>query len=134
MSCWRCKSRASRGVDTGGGMSDSIYRCQIKMPKPEISRMSHFDVVRPRASQLLKSLRAIGFEHYLQAEQTGWVLYLEGSTDLAILQAFADMLKSQVKVSEIQYVQMGQVWLEKSRAPADSAYRSVSLVLVVRAM
>ena len=40
-------------------------------------------------SQVLKSLREIGFEHYYQAEQTGWVLYLEGSTDLAILQAFA---------------------------------------------
>ena len=42
-----------------------------------------------RASQVLKALRDIGFEHYYQAEQTGWVLYLEGSTDLAILQAFA---------------------------------------------
>ena len=42
-----------------------------------------------QASQVLKSLKDIGFEHYSQAEQTGWVLYLEGSTDLAILQAFA---------------------------------------------
>lgn len=45
-----------------------------------------------RGSQLLKSLRDIGFEDYYQAEQTGWVLYLEGSTDLAILQAFARRL------------------------------------------
>lgn len=45
-----------------------------------------------RGSQLLKSLRSIGFEQYYQAEQTGWVLYLAGSTDLAILQAFADLL------------------------------------------
>jgi len=45
-----------------------------------------------RGSQLLKSLRDIGFEQYYQAEQKGWVLYLEGSTDLAILQAFADTL------------------------------------------
>ncbi len=43
-----------------------------------------------RGSQLLKALKEIGFEHYLQAEQTGWVLYLEGSTDLAILRAFAN--------------------------------------------
>ncbi len=43
-------------------------------------------------SQVLKSLREIGFEHYYQAEQTGWVLYLEGSTDLTILQAFAHRL------------------------------------------
>jgi len=44
-----------------------------------------------RRSQVLKSLRSIGFDQYYQAEQTGWVLYLEGSTDLAILQAFAEL-------------------------------------------
>ena len=35
----------------------------------------------------------IGFEDFLQAEQTGWVLYLEGSTDLAVLQSFAAVLE-----------------------------------------
>ncbi len=45
-----------------------------------------------RGSQVLKALRDIGFEQYYQAEQTGWVLYLEGSTDLAILQSFAQTL------------------------------------------
>jgi ABC-type taurine transport system ATPase subunit len=45
-----------------------------------------------RGSQVLKALKDIGFEHYYQAEQTGWVLYLEGSTDLAILREFADIL------------------------------------------
>lgn len=45
-----------------------------------------------RGSQLLKSLKEIGFDQYYQAEQTGWVLYLEGSTDLAILRAFAEVL------------------------------------------
>ena len=45
-----------------------------------------------RGSQVLKSLRDIGFDKYYQAEQTGWVLYLEGSTDLAILKTFARRL------------------------------------------
>ena len=45
-----------------------------------------------RGSQVLKSLKAIGFDQYYLAEQTGWVLYLEGSTDLAILSAFAKAL------------------------------------------
>ena len=45
-----------------------------------------------RGSQVLKALRNIGFDQYAQAEQTGWVLYLEGSTDLAILRAFARRL------------------------------------------
>ena len=43
-------------------------------------------------SQVRKALAEIGFDQYYQAEQTGWVLYLEGSTDLAILQGFADRL------------------------------------------
>ncbi|MFW6161455.1 MAG: ATP-dependent nuclease [Planctomycetota bacterium] len=45
-----------------------------------------------RGSQVRKALREIGFEHYYQAEQKGWVLYLEGATDLAILRAFARKL------------------------------------------
>ena len=54
-----------------------------------------------RGSQLLKSLRTIGFEQYYQAQQRGWVLYLEGSTDLAILQAFAKKL-SHPAASELE--------------------------------
>lgn len=48
--------------------------------------------ITDRGSQVMKSLQEIGFDQYYQAEQTGWVLYLEGSTDLAILTAFADKL------------------------------------------
>lgn len=45
-----------------------------------------------RGAQLKKALKEIGFEQYYQAEVTGWVLYLEGSTDLAILRALARAL------------------------------------------
>ncbi len=45
-----------------------------------------------RGSQVLKALRDIGFDQYYQAEQTGWVLYLESSADLSILRAFAKLL------------------------------------------
>lgn len=45
-----------------------------------------------RSSQVFKALAEIGFENYLQAAQQGWILYLEGSTDLAILRAFAHKL------------------------------------------
>ena len=45
-----------------------------------------------RSAQVLKALREIGFEHYYQAERKGRVLYLEGATDLAILQAWARRL------------------------------------------
>ena len=45
--------------------------------------------INDKGSQLRKSLLSIGFEHYLQAEIKGWVLYLEGSTDAAILERLA---------------------------------------------
>ena len=45
-----------------------------------------------RKSQVAKALKEIGYDQYYQAEQTGWILYLEGSTDLSILQAFARRL------------------------------------------
>jgi ABC-type Mn2+/Zn2+ transport system ATPase subunit len=45
-----------------------------------------------RGSQVLKSLKEIGFEHYYQAELRGAVIYLEGATDLAILKAIARKL------------------------------------------
>jgi ABC-type taurine transport system ATPase subunit len=45
-----------------------------------------------RGSQVLKALKSIGFDQYYLAETTGWVLYLEGPTDLQILRAFARIL------------------------------------------
>lgn len=50
-----------------------------------------------RGSQVLKALREIGFEHYYQAEEVGWVLYMEGSTDLAVLRSFAERLNHPAK-------------------------------------
>ena len=62
--------------------------------------------INDRGNQLLKSLREFGFEHYYKAEQRGWVLYLEGSTDLDILKAFADKLDHPAKnVLENPYVE-----------------------------
>jgi len=51
---------------------------------------------RRGSHQVMKSLTELGFEQYYQAEQTGWILYLEGSTDLAILRAFAATLEHPV--------------------------------------
>ncbi len=59
--------------------------------------IAFWNVGRPRriddrGSQVLKSLKEIGYEQFLLAGQTGWVLYLEGPTDLAVLKAFARRL------------------------------------------
>jgi len=53
------------------------------------------------SSQLIKSLTTIGFDQYLLAEQKGWILYLEGSTDLNMLKGFAKILKHPV----LQYLE-----------------------------
>lgn len=47
-------------------------------------------------SDVLKSLRDIPFHQYLQAEERGWVLYLEGPSDLEALRTFARLLKHPV--------------------------------------
>ena len=44
-------------------------------------------------AQVEKALNQIGYENYYQAEQTGWVLYLEGPTDLANLRSLAQTLR-----------------------------------------
>lgn len=45
-----------------------------------------------KKDHVLNALTQYGFDHYAQAEQTGWVLYLEGTTDLSILQGMAAKL------------------------------------------
>jgi hypothetical protein len=42
-----------------------------------------------QSDQLKKSLSLLGFEQFLHAEVAGWVLYLEGSTDLEALRLLA---------------------------------------------
>ncbi|MBI5722719.1 MAG: AAA family ATPase [Planctomycetes bacterium] len=49
-------------------------------------------VLTDQPTQVLKALTEIGFDHYYQAQQTGWILYLEAATDLAILQEFGRLL------------------------------------------
>ena len=52
--------------------------------------------INNKSPQVVKSLTEIGWDLYYQAEMQGWVLFLEGSTDLAILQAFAKTLEHPV--------------------------------------
>ncbi|MCA0352388.1 MAG: AAA family ATPase [Chloroflexi bacterium] len=47
--------------------------------------------------QVAKSLKELGFDQYYQAEQKGWVLYIEGSTDLEILRSLAQRLNHPAK-------------------------------------
>jgi ABC-type transport system involved in cytochrome c biogenesis ATPase subunit len=49
------------------------------------------------SKEVIKSLRDIDFTHYILAKQNGWVLYLEGETDLDMLRAFAEVLDHPVR-------------------------------------
>ncbi len=55
-----------------------------------------------QGAQVAKSLSRIGWDQYAQATQTGWVLYLEGSTDLAILRALAQRLQHQRAMTALE--------------------------------
>jgi ABC-type taurine transport system ATPase subunit len=46
-----------------------------------------------RGAQVKKWLAEYPIDHLYQAELKGWILYLEGSTDLALLRAFAEKLE-----------------------------------------
>ncbi len=46
-----------------------------------------------KTSEVLKSLNEIGFDYYCNAEIKGWILYLEGESDLSILREFAKLLE-----------------------------------------
>lgn len=50
-----------------------------------------------KKAQVLKALRDIRFEDYYKAEITGFVLYVEGLTDLDMLLAFASVLRHEAR-------------------------------------
>lgn len=52
---------------------------------------------RSRQAQVRKALESIRIADYFVAEQKGWMLYLEGSTDLAILATLAERLDHPAK-------------------------------------
>lgn len=52
---------------------------------------------RSRSSQVKKALESIRMADFYLAEQKGWMLYLEGSTDLAILQRLSERLNHPAK-------------------------------------
>ena len=73
--------------------SEVILENAVKRDDVVIAFLGTPHRINDRGSQLLKSLSDFDFEHYYQAQQRGWVLYLEGSTDLSILQAFSEKLR-----------------------------------------
>ncbi|MFM9073563.1 MAG: ATP-dependent nuclease [Cyanobium sp.] len=62
-----------------------------------------------------ESLKRFGAAHYVRARETGHVLYLEGSTDLAMLRAFADRLRHPVRDLITDGSQLNVYYLQDNR-------------------
>jgi len=68
-----------------------------------------------------ESLKRFGAAHYVRARETGHVLYLEGSTDLAMLRAFADRLGHPVRDLIADGAHLNFYYLQDNRpAPGQS--------------
>ena len=91
---YRSLTRAAR--DTGGQVIVATHSEVLLNEAARNDTVVAF-VGRPHrmgssSAQVRKALALIGWDQYHQAEQTGWVLYTEDSTDLDILRAFARRL------------------------------------------
>jgi ABC-type multidrug transport system ATPase subunit len=76
--------------------------------------------VQDRGAQVTKALLEIGYDQYLQAEERRWVLYLEGSSDFAMLKALAEKVQNQ---DAIQALDMPLVhYVGNQRAKAESHF------------
>ncbi|MXZ56019.1 MAG: AAA family ATPase [Gammaproteobacteria bacterium] len=66
-------------------------------------------------SQVRKALTKINFQDFYQAKITGWLLYLEGYTDLAMLQAFAKRIEHHEAIEALKRPFVKQVGNEVKR-------------------
>jgi hypothetical protein len=115
-------------------------RCQVVMA-------THFEVVMREAldnhlilllagqpddlaskTNIMESLRQFGADHSVRARETGHVLYLEGSTDLAILRAFADRLLHPVRDLLADGSHLHVYYIQDIRSMAQSAVEVLDAV------
>lgn len=77
-------------VDEAAGKDIVVALSPIGQPKRIDTRTAKGRQERVQFEKALRDIRAVD---YYQADLTGWILYLEGSTDLEILRRFAQRLK-----------------------------------------
>ena len=76
-----------------------------------------------------ESLKRFGAAHYVRARETGHVLYLEGSTDLAMLRAYADRLGHPVRDLIADGAHLNVYYLQDNRPePGQSPEESLDAV------
>ena len=74
-------------------------------------------LTKGKTNEVLKSLNEVGFDYYLNAQNNGWILYLEGESDLSILKEFATFLDHPAK----EYLQTPLVKYLGSDRPNDAS-------------
>ena len=72
--------------------------------------------IEDKVAQTLKALRDIPAQDYYQAEQSGWALYLEGSTDLDVLRSFAVALGHDAAAAALKLPFVHPIYNQFSRA------------------
>lgn len=87
-----CQVAAEKGSQIVAASHSEVLLAQAAGRDTVIAFIGTPHRINDQGTQLRKSLSEIGFEHYLNAQLKGWVLYLEGSTDLAILKTLARRL------------------------------------------
>ena len=83
-------------------------------------------VAREHWKRISRSLKEIGLEHFLLAQQRGWVLYLGGPTDLSVLQGFARVLGHDSAQDALQ-----RPFVHYVSDSAEAAYRHFGLIASV---
>ncbi len=74
-----------------------------------------------KKADIMNALRHFGAEHYVRARETGHVLYLEGSTDMDMLRAFADRLKHPVMAALNDGARLNVYYLQDNYPDAETS-------------
>ena len=74
-----------------------------------------------KKTDITNALKHFGAEHYVKARATGQVLYVEGSTDVDMLRAFADRLKHPVMAALDDGARLNVYYLQDNYPDAETA-------------
>jgi predicted ATPase len=74
-----------------------------------------------KETNITNALKHFGAEHYVRARETGHVLYVEGSTDIDMLRAFADHLNHPVRAALDDGARLNVYYLQDNYPTAETS-------------
>lgn len=94
-------THAEEVLNTAADKDEIVNFANVTPPQKDEIGGFFIGEIQPRImnqkKELVKSLREIGFDQYLLAEEKKWILFLEGSSDLDMLKTFADIVQHPVR-------------------------------------